>query len=195
MNLKGEAGCVGFVYAVVHSFLGVIICDVAYKGAKWFNEETGQLFWNIELCMTTGAVATALLMLVAVRTIMGKASWFVLRPFYNYLAPIGTWFAIIHVCAYGIKAWNTLFDPSVHNGQPAITFMSTIFPACVLSAHHLMSIFGTKKLCAPDHLWKHSIVSIANTQYHDIRKKSNSLNETDHVQFDGSVDSWDEHEA
>lgn len=55
-NLKGETGVVGFVYYTsVHSFLGVIISDVAYK-TNWFitddgsdNEVIGRIKWQYEL--------------------------------------------------------------------------------------------------------------------------------------------------
>ena len=55
-NLKGETGVVGFVYYTsVHSFLGVIISDVAYK-TNWFitddgsdKEVIGRIEWQYEL--------------------------------------------------------------------------------------------------------------------------------------------------
>ncbi len=47
--------------------------------------------------MTTGAVGTALLWAVATRSIMGKALWIRLKPFYSYVSPIGIWFSTVHV--------------------------------------------------------------------------------------------------
>jgi len=165
--LKGETGCAGFVYAFVHSFLGCIICDVAYKG-YWFDPESGRLIWRMELSMMTGCVSTALLWIVTMRSIMGKASWIRLKPLYDYVSPIGIWFAVVHVMAFGAKGWNTLFNKNYHNGQLSITFVSSMYPACVLLAHHIMNVFNTKKYCAGDYLWKHSAVNIATDHYDEI---------------------------
>jgi len=167
VNLKGETGCVGFVYAFIHSFLGCIICDVSYKG-YWFDPVSGRLMWRFELSMMTGCISTALLWVVAMRSIMGKASWIRLKPLYSYVSPIGIWFGVIHVMAFGAKGWNKLFNKKYHNGQLSITFVSSMYPACVLLVHHIMATFGTKKVCANDHLWKHSVVNIATDQFDRI---------------------------
>jgi len=167
VNLKGETGCVGFVYALIHSFLGCVVCDVAYKG-YWFDPETGRLMWRFELSMMTGCVSTALLAVVAMRSIMGKASWIRLKPLYSYVSPIGIWFGVVHVMAFGAKGWNKLFNMKYHNGQPSITFVSSMYPACVLLVHHIMATFGTKKVCANDHLWMHSVVNIATGHFDKI---------------------------
>jgi len=175
VNLKGETGCVGFVYALVHSFLGCIICDVAYKG-YWFDPESGRLMWRFELSMMTGCISTALLWVVAMRSVMGKASWIRLKPLYSYASPIGIWFGVIHVMAFGAKGWNKLFNTKYHNGQMSITFVSSMYPACVLLVHHVMSTFGTKKPCATDHLWKHSVVNVAKVQYDKIISRLSNRN-------------------
>lgn len=167
VNMKGETGCVGFVYAFIHSFLGCIICDVAYKG-YWFDPETGRLIWRMELSMMTGCVSTALLWVVTMRSLMGKASWIRLKPLYSYVSPIGIWFAVVHVMAFGAKGWNTLFNKNYHNGQMSITFVSSMYPACVLLVHHIFSLCGTKKACQGDYYWKHSVVRIATDHYEKI---------------------------
>lgn len=116
----------------------------------------------------TGTLSTVILMAVTMRSIFGKASWVVLKPFYTYLSPIGIWFAIIHIIAFGSKSWSTLFDKDEYKGHMTISFVSSAFAACVLLVHHIMAIFGTKKVCSSDHLWKHSVVNIANAQFHSL---------------------------
>ena len=161
--MKGETGNVGFVYALIHSFLGFIIADVAYKG-YWF-EDNGRLGWRFELSMMTGCVSTAVLWTVAMRSLFGKASWIRLKPLYSYLSPFGIWLATLHVMAFGAKGWTTLFDKNYHGGQMSITFVSSMFPTLVLLTHHLMSIFGTKKQISGSHLWKHSLNNIATQDF------------------------------
>lgn len=187
VNLKGETGVIGFIYALVHSFLGIIIADAAYK-KKWFVTEeqdsnaggngvgVGRMDWEFELSMTTGAMGMALLWAVAMRSIMGKASWIRLKPMYAYVSPIAIWFSTIHVIAFGAKGWNTLFNPKYHNGQLSITFVSSMFPTCILLVHHTFTLFGTKKTCCTgDHLWKHSIVNIATERNNRIRRKTRNI--------------------
>jgi hypothetical protein len=195
VTLKGETGCVGFVYAFIHSFLGFIVCDVAYKD-NWFNVDTGRLLWNTELSMMTGAVSTALLWVVTMRSIMGKASWIRLKPLYSYLSPIGIWFAVIHIMAFGAMGWNTLFNKNYHHGQMSITFVSSMYPTCVLLVHHVMAFSGSKKICSGDYLWKNSIVKIANAHYNDILANAGfSVGETLYMCSDGERDSLDEYDA
>ena len=121
--------------------------------------------------MTTGAVGTALLWVVAMRSIMGKASWIRLKPFYSYVSPIGIWFSTVHVISFGAKGWNTLFNMNFHNGQLSITFVSSMFPTCVLLVHHIMALFHTKKICSGNHLWKHSVVNVASNHYNKVVAK------------------------
>ena len=118
--------------------------------------------------MITGCVSTAPLAVVAMRLITGKASWIRLKPLYSYVSPIGIWFGVVHVMAFGAKGWNKLFNLKYHNGQPSITFVSSMYPACVLLVHHIMATFGTKKVCANDHLWMHSVVNIATGHFDTI---------------------------
>lgn len=186
VTLKGETGVAGFVYALVHSFLGIIIADVAYK-TKWFVTEeqdsnadgngvgVGRMDWEFELSMSTGALGAALLWAVTMRSIMGKASWIRLKPMYAYVSPIAIWFSTIHVIAFGAKGWYTLFNPIYHNGQLSITFVSSMFPTCILLVHHTFTLFGTKKICAGDHLWKHSIVNIATEQSNKMMRKARNI--------------------
>jgi len=160
---KNETGNVGFVHALIHSFIGFIVCDVAYK-TYWFGP-TGRLLWRFELSMMTGCASTAILWCVAMRSLIGKTSWFSLKPLYSYLSPLGIWLATLHVMAYGAKGWTTLFKKEFHNGQMSITFVSSMFPFCVLFVHHLMAIFGTKKIVSDSHLWRNSLINIANQDF------------------------------
>merc|ERR1719188_670547 len=131
VSLKGETGVVGFVFALVHSFIGGIVADVAYK--KWFDPDNkGRLFWNNEISMAMGCLATGLLWVVTMRSLYGHAAWITLKPIYAYVSPIGIWCATAHVVFMGFLGWNKLFDPTYHNGQPSITFVSTMFPSAVL---------------------------------------------------------------
>ena len=163
VTLKGESGCMGFLYALVHSFLGCIIADVAYKG-YWFGPN-GRLIWRMELSMTTGCISTALLGAVAMRSVMGHASWIRLKPMYTYMSPIGVWFATLHVVAFGVKGWTTLFKLEYHHGQMSITFVSSMFPCLVLLTHHFFGLFGTKKRASDEHLWRHSLIDTAHNNF------------------------------
>jgi len=171
VSMKGETGNVGFVYALIHSFIGFIVADEAYKG-YWFedteanpNPRPGRMGWRFELSMMTGCVSTAVLWCVCMRSLFGKASWIRLKPLYSYLSPFGIWLATIHVMAFGAKGWYKLFDKSYHRGQLSITFVSSMLPACVLMVHHIFAIFGTKKQVSDIHLWKHSLNNIATQDF------------------------------
>lgn len=195
--MKGETGVTGFVYAFIHSFIGCIVCDVAYKG-YWFNETNGRLHWRMELSMMTGCVSTVLLWAVAMRSLFGKSSWIRMKPLYAYLSPLGMWFAVVHVMAFGAKGWNTLFNDQYHNGQMSITFVSSMYPACTLLVHHIMGIFGTKKRLSGEHLWKHSMVNNATEDFVELTRRIatnpnqkiyNKLDETEHF---GTKDDFSE---
>lgn len=166
--LKGETGCIGFIYALVHSFVGIIVADVAYKG-YWFGED-GRMLWRFEASMTTGVVSTCLLMCVALRSVLGHASWIKLKPLYSYLSPMGMWFATFHVIIFGYKGWVKLGDYGYHNGQPGITFVSSSFPTCVLLTHHFMQIFGAKRQLSNSDLWQHSFINLAIQDFNKTTK-------------------------
>jgi len=121
--------------------------------------------------MVTAAIGSVLLWVVAMRSIMGKASWIRLKPLYKYVSPIAIWFSTIHVIAFGSIDFHTAFNPKYYNGMPTISFLSTMFTAAILVVHHVMALFGTKKICSGDPLWKHSIVSIASKEYNKIAAK------------------------
>jgi len=163
VTMKGETGNVGFMYALIHSWLGFIVADVAYKG-YWF-VPNGRLGWRFELSMTTGVLSTTFLLCVALRSMFGNASWIRLKPLYAYMSPIGMWFAVVHVMAFGAKGWDTLFNKNYHNGQMSITFVSSMFPACILLTHHFMGVFGTKKRVSDKVLWKHSLIHMATQDF------------------------------
>jgi len=170
VTMKGETGNVGFFYALLHSFLGFIICDVGYKG-YWFLP-SGRLGWRFECSIMTGAISTTLLFCVALRSLFGHASWIRLKPIYAYMSPLGMWFGVLHVMFFGAKGWSKLFQKEYHNGQMSITFVSSMLPACVLLTHHLMGTFGTKKRISDTQLWKHSMIHIANQDFKDICSRS-----------------------
>merc|ERR1712025_808731 len=119
----------------------------------------------------TGCVSTALLWAVAMRSLFGKASWIRLKPLYQYLSPLGIWMATLHVMAFGAKGWTKLFKKEYHNGQMSITFVSSMFPAGILLAHHLMATFGTKKQVSDSHLWKNSMINIATQDFVQLTRR------------------------
>jgi len=177
VSMKGETGNVGFVYCLIHSFLGFIVCDEAYKD-YWFedteknpNPIEGRLGWRFELSMMTGCVSTAILWCVCMRSLFGKASWIRLKPLYSYMSPFGIWLATIHVMAFGAKGWDTLFNKDYHNGQLSITFVSSMLPACTLLVHHIFAIFRTKKRVSNILLWKHSLNNIATQDFVTMTRK------------------------
>merc|ERR1711937_7920 len=179
VSLKGETGCVGFFFAIAHSFMGFICADPAYK-TKWFDKETGRLFWNYEVCLATGCWATAILFFVTLRSLFGKASWIRLKPLYAYASPIGMWFATAHVVFFGYSGWYKLFQYKYHNGQPSITFMSSMFPIGVLLVNWMMACSGTKTRLVSGgmYLWKHSVVRIAKEEFVGLKKKYSGADTT-----------------
>jgi len=172
VSMKSETGCVGMFFSIAHTFMGFICADPAYK-TKWFDKETGRLFWNYEVCLATGCWATAILLCVTLRSLFGKASWIRLKPMYAYATPIGMWLATAHVVFFGYGGWYKLFKYKYHNGQPSITFMSSMFPICVLLVNWMMACSGTKTRLVSGgmHLWKHSIVRIAREQFNGLKKQ------------------------
>jgi len=180
VTLKGESGCVGFGWALIHSFTGLVCCDVAYKG-YWFNETNGRLHARMEVSMTTGCISTVLLWSVAMRSLFGKASWIKLKPLYTYASPIGMWFAVVHVMAFGAKGWVKLFKKEYHRGQLSITFVSSMYPAGVLLVHHLMAVFGTKRHISENEVWRHSVTRIATDECEQLRRRNS---------HHGLIDSW-----
>lgn len=153
--MKAETGVIGWFFAFCHAMIGTIVCEKHYK-KKWFDSENkGRLFWNNELSMMCGAVALVLLFAVTLRSIIHGStgnpnayptrSWVLLRPFYQSAAPLGIWLAIFHVVLMGYKGWPRLFHPDEKNGQPSIPFVSTLGPACVLVAHHALTISGARR--------------------------------------------------
>merc|ERR1712176_1100611 len=160
VSLKGETGVVGFVFALVHSFIGGIVADVAYKG-KWFDlDNKGRLFWKNEFSLALGCLSTGLLWIVTMRSLYGHASWTALKPIYAYVSPIGIWCATAHVVLMGFLGWNKLFHRDTRNGQRSMTCASTMFPAAVLLVNHLMAVAGSKTRIS-SHLWDHSAVNLA----------------------------------
>jgi len=180
VTLKGESGCVGFGWALIHSFTGLVCGDVAYKG-YWFNETNGRLHARMELSMTTGCISTVLLWAVAMRSLFGKASWIKLKPLYTYASPIGMWFAVVHVMAFGAKGWVKLFKKEYHRGQLSITFVSSMYPAGILLVHHLMALFNTKRHISGHEVWRHSITKIATEECEQLRRRNG---------HHGLIDSW-----
>jgi len=172
VSLKGETGCVGFAYALIHTFMGFIIADPAYK-KKWFDKEKGRLFWNHEACLASGCIATGILFFVTLRSLFGKASWIRLKPLYAYASPIGMWFATAHVVFFGFTGWHKVFKFSSRNGQPSISFMSSMFAIGVLLVNWIMACSGTKTRLVSGgmHLWKHSVVRIAKEQFINLKQK------------------------
>jgi len=173
VSLKSETGCVGFFFAMAHTFMGFICADPAYK-TKWFDKETGRLFWNYEVCLATGCWATTILLFVTLRSLFGKASWIRLKPLYAYASPIGMWFATTHVVFFGYSGWYKLFQYKYHNGQPSITFMSSMFPIGVLLVNWMLACSGTKTRLVSNngmYLWKHSVVRIAKERFNELKKR------------------------
>ena len=83
------------------------------------------------------------------------------------------WFAVVHVMVFGAKGWNTLFNSNYHNGLMSFTFVSSMFPGCVLMVYHLFGTFGTKKHAKNIHLWCHLLTSLATS--HSLKLKESNL--------------------
>lgn len=170
ISMKHQTGVIGFFLSFAHGFAGSIIATPAYKG-KWFMENE-RFYGNNEASLACGMVALSILTAVMIRSLFGKDSWMKLRPMYSFAAPIGLWLATFHVVFMGYKGWNKLFDYSVKKGQPSITFVSSMFPICVLSVNLFLVVFGTKKASSNYIIWKHTCTNAA---YLNFMKIQNSL--------------------
>lgn len=169
VSLKRETGVIGFFLSFAHGFAGAIIANPAYK-KKWFTDN-GHFYGNNELSLACGVVALSLLTAVMLRSLFGKDSWVKLKPMYSYAAPLGLWIATFHVVLMGYKGWYQLFDYNTKKGQPSITFVSTVFPICVLAVNHMLTVFGTKKRVASQHIWRHSVTNAAYVKYTEIHNE------------------------
>uniref|UniRef100_A0A7S0GH16 Uncharacterized protein n=1 Tax=Proboscia inermis TaxID=420281 RepID=A0A7S0GH16_9STRA len=114
-------------------------------------------FFVNEMSLMFGAVALSILCAVMLRSLFGKAFWVKLRPMYSFAALFGLWMATIHVVLMGYKGWDQLFKYETKEGQPFITWVSTMFPIAVLTVNILLSIFGTKKRVGSQTILKHSV--------------------------------------
>ena len=86
--------------------------------------------------MASGVIAFTLVILVTIRSLIGKGSWMKLKPLYAYVSPLAVSLATLHVVMMGYKSWDDLFKYSTKKGQPSITFVSTMmFPPGVIATH------------------------------------------------------------
>lgn len=63
-----------------------------------------------------------------------------------------------------------------------------MYPAGILLAHHIMALFATKKICAGDFLWKHSIVNIASGHTKEMVERAGDLDMTDPTMIASGLD-------
>ena len=169
VTLKRETGVIGFFYVFTHGFAGALVAVPAYKG-KWF-QDNGRLYGNNELSLACGTVALSIITAVMLRSLLKTNSWLQLKPIYTYAAPIGSILATAHVVLMGYKGWDGLFKYSVKNGQPSITWTSTMFAIGVITVNTLLNIFGTNKRIGRHFIiWRHSLTNFALTKYLLIKK-------------------------
>jgi hypothetical protein len=136
VSMKNETGLVGFAYLVTHAFMSCLIAVPQYK-TKWFNaNNNGRYYGNNELSLTFGVIAFTLVVILAIRSLLGKDSW---------ISPLAIFLATFHVTMMGYNGWEKLFAVDSHNGQPSITFVSSMFSLGVVGAHFLLAAMGTKK--------------------------------------------------
>jgi hypothetical protein len=145
VSMKNETGLVGFAYLVTHAFMSCLIAVPQYK-TKWFNaDNNGRYYGNNELSLTFGVIAFTLVVILAIRSLLGKDSWMKLKPFYSDVSSLAIFLATFHVIMMGYNGWEKLFAVDSHNGQPSITFVSSMFSLGVVGAHFLLAAVGTKK--------------------------------------------------
>merc|ERR1711935_641567 len=72
----------------------------------------------------------------------------------------------------GYKGWYKLFDTQYHNGHPSITFMSSMYPLVVLVVNLCLNMYGTKKRCGGQKIWKHSATNAAHARFKKVTDQS-----------------------
>jgi hypothetical protein len=140
----------------------------AYK-VNWF-QENGRAYGNIEISMTLGVVGFTLITAVTIRLLFGSDYWMKLKPMYSLVSPLGIIMSALYVVLMGYKGWYImLFDGQYKNGQPTITFMSSMFPLVVVLVVNLcLNIFGTQKRCGGQQIWKHSATNAAHARFKKV---------------------------
>jgi len=166
VSMKHETGVVGFFWAFTHCMLGFMITDSAYK-TKWF-QENGRAYGNIEISMTLGVVGFTLITVTTIRSLFGTDYWMKLKPIYAFVSPLGIIMSALHVVLMGYKGWYKLFDTQYHNGHPSITFMSSMYPLVVLVVNLCLNMYGTKKRCGGQKIWKHSATNAAHARFNKL---------------------------
>ena len=68
-----------------------------------------------------------------------------IKPFYAYVSQLAILLASFHVIMMVYNGWGSLFKRSSHEGQPSITFVSSMFSLGVVGDHFLLAAVGTKK--------------------------------------------------
>lgn len=168
VSLRRETGIIGFFYSFAHGFAGAILCR-PYKGS-WF-QDNGKLYGHYELSLACGIVGFSIITSVMIRSLFKGDSWMKQKPVYNYAAPLGIFLAILHLFFMGYKGWDSLFDPSSHNGQPSPNFTASMFPLGVLGVNIFLTIFGTKKRIGTQSIWKHSLTNAAVEKYERVKNE------------------------
>lgn len=170
VSLKTETGVVGFAFLVTHAFMGCLAAIPQYK-SKWFDADNKMRFYgNNELSMASGVIAFTLVVVLTIRSLIGKGSWMKLKPLYVYVSPLAIFLATFHVVMMGYKGWGALFDYSTKKGQPSITFISSMFSLGVIAAHVFLVLIGTKKRARKaTRVMKHSAVNTAFEKYDEVR--------------------------
>ncbi len=173
VSLKTETGVVAFVYLLAHALMSCLIVAPAYQ-PKWFDQKM-HFLWNIELSLALGVIAFTLVVILTIRSLIGEDSWMKVKPLYKYVAPLAILLATFHVFFMGYTGWGKLFNYSVHNGQPAITFMASMFSLGVVAVHIFLSLLGTKKRGRKaTRVMKHSAVNTAFNRYNETFQMKDS---------------------
>ena len=130
--------------------------------------------------MASGVIAFTFVILVTIRSLIGKGSWMKLKPLYAYVSPLAVSLATLHVVMMGYKSWDDLFKYSTKKGQPSITFVSTMmFPLGVIATHLLLVILGTKRYVRRvSCVEKHSANNDALAKYEEAKAAVRGTDET-----------------
>jgi hypothetical protein len=198
ISMKNETGLVGFAYLITHAFMSCLIAVPQYK-TDWLNSDnSGRFYGNNELSLSLGVLAFTLVVIIAIRSLLGKDSWMKIKPFYGYVYPIAIFLATFHVIMMGYNRWGSLFDHSTKKGQPSITFASSMFSLGVIVTHFILSAAGTKKRARwLTHVMRHTAAEEAFAKYVNIIHSNDasivkvSSNDTSQTSHDGDINYFD----
>ena len=155
--------------------MGCLVAVPQYK-SKWFDADNKMRYYgNNELSLASGVIAFTLVVILTIRSLIGKGSWMKVKPLYTYVSPLAIFLGTFHIIMMGYKGWDSLFDYSSKRGQPSPTFITSMFGLGVVAAHIFLSLLGTKKRARKaTRVMKHSAINTAFDRYREAFQMKDS---------------------